>query len=135
MSFFTDKQNAAPCPCGSGLTLGQCCGKFIDLDATPQKAVEVMRARYTAFALGHEDWLRATWAANKRPRKKIIDPQYKWLGLKIISTHEIDDKHATVEFIARARVGGSGAVRHHEVSRFERRQDLWYYVDGDVLDK
>ena len=114
MSFFTDKQNAAPCPCGSGLTLGQCCGKFIDLDATPQKAVEVMRARYTAFALGHEDWLRATWAANKRPRKKIIDPQYKWLGLKM---------------------GGSGAVRHHEVSRFERRQDLWYYVDGDVLDK
>ena len=135
MSYFTDKQNNSPCPCGSGRKLSECCGKFIDLDVTPTTAVEVMRARYTAFALGHEPWLKATWDAKKRPSGEIIDPQFHWLGLKIVSAKDIDDKHATVEFIARARVGNTGAVRHHEVSRFEKHLCLWYYVDGDVLEK
>ncbi len=135
MSFFTDEQNAAPCPCGSGKPLQDCCGKFIDLTVTPKTALEVMRARYTAFALGHTAWLKATWAPNKRPKGEVIDPDYHWLGLKVVKAREIDDKHAVVEFIARARVGSQGAVRHHEVSRFEKRQGLWYYVDGDVLPK
>jgi uncharacterized protein YchJ len=39
---------------------------------------------------------------------------------------------ATVEFVARCRVGGR-AQRLHEISRFVREDGRWYYVDG-VMD-
>jgi SEC-C motif-containing protein len=37
---------------------------------------------------------------------------------------------ATVEFVARFKVGGQPAVRLHEVSRFVREDGRWFYVDG-----
>lgn len=135
MSYFTKKQNSAPCPCGSGRTLAQCCGKFIDLEETPRTALEVMRARYTAYALGHNDFIRASWAMEKCPEGVLADPEYKWIGLKVVSAKDIDETHAEVEFIARARAGSRGSVRMHERSRFEKRDGLWFYVDGDMLEK
>ena len=42
-----------------------------------------------------------------------------------------DAAHATVEFVARYKVGGAAAVRLHEISRFVREDGRWYYVDGE----
>ena len=42
----------------------------------------------------------------------------------------IDAEHATVEFIARSKLGGR-AQRLHELSRFVREDERWFYVDGD----
>jgi SEC-C motif-containing protein len=43
----------------------------------------------------------------------------------------VDDDHATVEFVARSKLGGR-AHRLHETSRFERVDRRWLYVDGDL---
>jgi SEC-C motif-containing protein len=43
----------------------------------------------------------------------------------------VDADHATVEFVARSKLGGR-AHRLHETSRFVREGGRWYYVDGDV---
>ena len=53
-------------------------------------------------------------------------------GINIVKRHQRQDAdHATVEFVARSKLGGR-AHRLHEVSRFERIDGRWYYRDGDL---
>ncbi|KAF1020234.1 MAG: hypothetical protein GAK30_02658 [Paracidovorax wautersii] len=89
-----------------------------------------MRSRYTAFTLGREDYLCATWADGKAPEALALDPATKWLGLEVKGHWLRGDAQAEVEFVARYREAGR-AVRLHERSRFVREQGRWYYVDGD----
>src|SRR5687768_5433704 len=49
------------CPCGSGLPLGDCCGRLHDGTVTAATAEQLMRSRYSAFALGEPGYLLATW--------------------------------------------------------------------------
>lgn len=123
------KKLPAPCPCGSGRTLADCCGRFIFDGVIPPNAASLMRSRYTAFALKREDWLRLTWAKETCPSETLIDSSLKWIGLTVKNETHIDATHATVEYIARARAGSTGAFRLHAVSRFEKREGRWFYVD------
>lgn len=92
-----------------------------------------MRSRYSAFVRMDSDWIRDTWAPEKRPEDCSCDPRIHWLGLKVLASAQQDDTHGTVEFVARGRVGGAGSIRLHELSRFEKREGKWLYVDGDEL--
>lgn len=136
------------CPCGgaapnlkSGAKLPRytdCCGRFIDGDALPTTALELMRSRYTAYVLGEAGYLRATWAAETCPADLDVDPDApgapRWLGLAVKRHEPIDETHARVEFVARYKNGGR-AFRLHELSRFTRGDDgRWRYVDGDILE-
>ena len=89
-----------------------------------------MRSRYCAYVRGLEDYLLATWHASTRPAALDLaaGPQPKWLGLEVRARATNGDA-ATVEFVARCRVGGR-AQRLHEVSRFVREGGRWYYVDA-----
>ena len=89
-----------------------------------------MRSRYAAYALGDEAYLRATWDPATCPAEALVDPSIKWVGLDVRAAQE-EGNDGTVEFIARAKVGGR-ARRLHETSRFIRRDGRWLYVDGDV---
>lgn len=92
-----------------------------------------MRSRYSAYSLGCEAYLLMTWHPSTRPASLALDtePRPRWIGLEI-RRHEVQsDDHASVEFIARYRVGGR-AHRLHEASRFVRENGRWFYVDGDV---
>ncbi len=92
-----------------------------------------MRSRYSAFVLGLEDYLLATWYSATRPGSLDLqeEPPLKWLGLDVKQHQSIDADHATVEFVARYKVNGR-AHRLHEVSRFVREDGRWYYVDGTI---
>lgn len=90
-----------------------------------------MRSRYTAFVLGDERHLLASWHPLTRPVQVRSEPGTKWLGLELRDHRQIDAAHAEVEFVARYRIAGR-AVRLHERSRFVREQGRWYYVDGDM---
>ena len=101
--------------------------------ATPLSAEALMRSRYTAYVLGHADYLKATWHPDTLPQPFALDDQERvqWLGLQV-KRHEIqDDQHATVEFVARYKINGR-AHRLHEVSRFVREAGRWYYLDGAI---
>lgn len=93
-----------------------------------------MRSRYSAFVHENEDYLRATWHPDTRPSRVRFDSAQRWLGLKICATQqgEPGDLCGTVEFVARFKRNGKGH-RLHEVSRFTRIDDRWYYLDGDHL--
>lgn len=91
-----------------------------------------MRSRYSAYVRGLQDYLRATWAPETCPAVIEPDPPgLKWLGLQLKQHCVLDADHATVEFVARSKLGGR-AHRLHELSRFEHRAGRWLYVDGDL---
>ena len=121
-----------PCPCGSGRTYGDCCGPLHAGTSRAVTAEALMRSRYSAFVRADADYLHRTWHPDTRPAHIDLDdaPRTRWLGLEVRRHDAIDHDHATVEFVARWKVGGAPAVRLHEISRFVREAGQWYYVDG-----
>lgn len=124
-----------PCPCGSGHPYVACCGRYLDGDARPDTAEQLMRSRYTAYVLQRETYLLRTWHASTRPATLALadsDP-VKWLGLRILRTEAggQQDRDGVVEFVARYKpVGRAG--RLHETSRFVRDEGQWFYLDGQT---
>lgn len=125
--------STSPCACGSGKHPTNCCLAHMEAAAGPSSAQALMRSRYTAYTIGRTDYLLRTWHPSTRPAQLDIDPALRWLGLKIKSNSggQPGDRHGTVEFIARFKLG-SRADRIHEDSRFVFENDLWLYVDGEV---
>jgi SEC-C motif-containing protein len=120
------------CYCGSGQAYVACCGRLHSGAENAASAEALMRSRYSAYVLGLEQYLLATWHASTRPAvlNLAADAASKWLGLEV-RRHQVQDAgHATVEFVARYRVGGRGQ-RLHEVSHFVREDGRWYYVAGE----
>lgn len=123
--------NNQPCPCGSGRDFDQCCGPYLDGQASPSTAEALMRSRYTAYVQCQEDYLLQTWHSSTRPDSLGLSqqPPVKWLGLKVICSEagrEADD-NGMVEFVARYKVTGK-AERLHETSLFVKEHGSWVYL-------
>jgi SEC-C motif-containing protein len=124
-----------PCSCGSsGKKYTDCCGRYLDGGEVAPTAEALMRSRYTAYGLGRKDYLLTTWHYGTRPASLELasEPRSKWLGLEVRRYEQLEPDHAVVEFVARYKVGGR-AHRLHEISRFVREAERWFYVDGDLL--
>ncbi|KAF7598622.1 MAG: hypothetical protein CGU28_10575 [Candidatus Dactylopiibacterium carminicum] len=122
-----------PCPCGNGKPYMDCCGRWHAGAAAPSPEA-LMRSRYTAFALGLEAYLLATWHPSTRPATLdlAVSPQARWIGLQILAAPAAEGVSGEVSFVARCRIGGR-AERLQECSRFVREEGRWYYLDGDVV--
>jgi SEC-C motif-containing protein len=127
------KVQPALCPCGSAQPYTACCARYVEGNEPAPTAEALMRSRYTAYTLQREDYLLVTWHPTTRPSALGLaeDAQTKWIGLDVKRHEQQDADHAVVEFVARYKVNGR-AHRLHEVSRFERADRRWYYVDGEV---
>lgn len=92
-----------------------------------------MRSRYSAFVLGLNDYLLATWHPRTRPADLAPpEPGLRWLGLTVQRCQQQAEDQASVQFVARSKLGGR-AHRLAEHSRFLREADgRWYYLDGDA---
>lgn len=108
-----------------------CCEPFHTSHAEAPTAEALMRSRYSAFALGRDDYLWRTWHPRTRPEHVSLDDT-SWTGLEILDVVDGTerDQAGIVEFVAHYR-DGRGALTLHERSRFERRGRRWMYVDGD----
>jgi len=120
-----------PCPCG-GSDYAGCCGRYHGGTPAPDAAA-LMRSRYSAFALGLDEYIQRSWHASKRPSLSDINGNEKshWIGLQIQRHEQLDSDHATVEFVARYKINGRAFVLQ-ETSRFVREDGHWFYVDGLV---
>ncbi len=122
-----------PCDCGTPRPYPACCGRYHagPLHLQAPDAESLMRSRYSAYVRDLADYLLATWHPGTRPAQIEPNPGgLRWLGLEVKRHAVQDDTHATVEFVARSKLGGR-AHRLHETSRFVREEGRWYYVDGD----
>ncbi|BBZ34239.1 YchJ family protein [Mycolicibacterium confluentis] len=123
-----------PCPCGSEEAFGRCCLPLHLGDREAESAEQLMRARYSAYAVGDLDYVWRTWHPRTRPPESHPVDGLQWLGLSVLDTAEgkPGDEQGEVEFVARHRIDGQdGAL--HERSRFVVRARRWCYVDGDEL--
>jgi SEC-C motif domain protein len=122
------------CPCGTGLPLAECCGRLHDGSAGAATAEQLMRSRYSAFALGDVAYLLATWHPATRPRALDLDQDVRWTGLEVLATTggALLSAEGTVEFRAHY-VGNGFSGAQHENSRFVRDGGQWRYLDGVSL--
>src|SRR5688572_8165445 len=127
------------CPCGKGESLEVCCGPFIDGKAQPPTAEALMRARYTAYAVGNIDYIFTshdpdTVTGVDRNNTELWSKGSEWLGLEILGTErglETDDD-GIVEFIARYKIKGV-TLTHRERATFKRHGKRWVFVDGQEV--
>jgi SEC-C motif-containing protein len=122
------------CPCGTGLPYAECCGRLHDGTATAATAEQLMRSRFSAFAVGDPAYLRHTWHSTTRPAHLELDPRIRWTALEVLATTggSLLATDGTVEFRAHSvvdRVAGT----QHENSRFVREDGQWRYLDGVAL--
>ena len=119
------------CPCLSGLTYDACCGRLHTGEAIAQTAEQLMRSRFSAFAVHRPDYLLATWHPTTRPATLELDDDQRWYRLDILATRAGGpfDTTGVVEFEAYYRAP-TGNGSQHEISRFTREDRRWLYLDG-----
>ncbi|HSZ38981.1 MAG TPA: YchJ family metal-binding protein [Trebonia sp.] len=119
------------CPCGLGDSYRACCGRFHG-GARPATAEQLMRSRYSAFAVGDAAYLLRTWHPSGRPRTLDLDPALTWTRLAVLETRDggLFGTVGTVRFRAMfTRDGKRGVLA--ETSRFVREDGRWLYVGPD----
>jgi SEC-C motif-containing protein len=95
-----------------------------------------MRSRFTAYVLDNMAYIQLTWERSTRPTEEKLNfggEKINWQQLEIINTKKgaVGDSKGIVEFKAYYRKNDENHVLH-EVSRFVKTNDRWFYVDGVV---
>jgi SEC-C motif domain protein len=116
------------CPCGLGDRYRDCCGRFHG-GAKPATAEQLMRSRYSAFAVGDAGYLLRTWHPSGRPRTLDLESALTWTRLAVLETRDggLFDNSGTVRFRAMYTHDGQRGVLA-ETSRFVRADGHWLYV-------
>lgn len=119
------------CPCGSGLTFGQCCEKFINSNEYPDTPEQLMRSRYSAYVMQNTNYLLNSWHVTTRPESiDINNSTTQWKKLTIISAAE-----NTVQFVAffeRSINQSKKLFCLAEKSHFIKERN-WFYHSGEAL--
>lgn len=124
------------CPCKSGVLYNDCCSAYHDNSKLPDTAEQLMRSRYSAYALKLVDYLVETTHRDKLRssyRIKLVSTIHdiQWTNLVILKTSAggPNDKAGKVAFEASYIEDGiEGTMREH--SRFRKLAGKWLYYDG-----
>ena len=127
------------CPCGSRLNFEECCEPFLIHAKKPSTTTQLMRARYTAYALGTVEYLYETSGPKVKKEfdadsSRKWSESAKWTGIEILKEEggtSIDEKGA-VEFIAHYTVNDT-AFDHHERAEFAKVNGEWVFIDGKIF--
>lgn len=131
----------APCPCGSGRSYGDCC-HLLHEGAVAENALLVMKARYSAYALGVVDYLIATthpgnhqYTENRGVWKRQLADfckQAHFRELQIVD-FQAAAQAAVVIFTAYCTHDGKEAT-FTEKSFFEKFRGRWLYRAGRLAE-
>ncbi len=94
-----------------------------------------MRSRYTAYVLNDAGYLLKTWHPSTRPTEVTPDTALIWQDLDVVRV-EAGGKNedlGIVEFKARYILKEKACI-FHEVSRFTKENDQWFYINGDIIE-
>ena len=128
-SFISSK--AGFCPCGSTDLFSGCCQPKIEGKEKAKTAEELMRSRFSAYAVSAIDYLLETTYKTLRKDQsyKEIEEWSKenhWQKLEILNSTE-----DTVEFKAYFLDYSNQQQVHHEKSTFIFEDGKWYYSFGE----
>jgi SEC-C motif-containing protein len=123
------------CVCGTNKSFEDCCGRFLNDGQQAKTPEQLMRSRYSAYALGnYGEYLLRTWfpaTARGLTAEELSQTSCEWRGLKIVA-REQKGEQGLVEF--RARYCDEQGMEHimREKSVFQRIGGRWLYVGGEV---
>ncbi|MTD53925.1 YchJ family protein [Amycolatopsis pithecellobii] len=120
------------CPCGTGETYSNCCGPLHSGRRPAATAEQLMRSRFSAFAVGDTAYLLETWHPRTRPDAVSLDEAQRWTRLDVLATTGGSPFHdtGTVEFRAHYRQHGKPGSMH-ENSSFVRENGRWRYLRAE----
>lgn len=131
------KQNSI-CPCCSGEKYDTCCKPFHQ-GQLPATALQLMRSRYSAYALKLADYIIATTHPDNREYKENIEAwkasimefseNSQFEKLEILGWKD-GEKFATVSFVVSLTQQGHKVI-FTEKSLFEKVEGKWLYKNGE----
>lgn len=134
-------KNTTLCPCSSGKQYQQCCKPFHQ-GQLPATALELMRSRFSAYALGLPDYIIQTTHPGSHQFKHDLDQWTKDISnfssntefkkLEILQFHE-NNRFATVTFVAHLTQMDKDAS-FTERSHFEKVKGKWLYHSGQLAE-
>jgi len=123
------------CVCHSQKPFKQCCDRFLNGDQYPKTAEQLMRSRYSAYALGgYGEYILQTWLPVMAPKFSPIQlslKEHDWVNLDVLGKGQVGDD-AWVEFKAYYQTPDTEAAMLHERSSFKRVQGKWLYVGAEI---
>ena len=127
------------CPCGSKINLNQCCLPIIQGQRKPGTAVELLRARYTAFTQGAVEFILSSHHSRtvdeiKKDEIEDWSKNSEWLGLNIVQVEggKESDTQGTIIFGAKYKAEGKDHD-HWEKSYFEKENGDWKFLDAEGI--
>lgn len=124
------------CPCAPERSYEECCGRFHKGEAWPESPVELMQARYCAFATAEVSFLEQSQHPDHREDVDVDAlrswaKSSEWTGFEVLATEggEAGESEGQVEFKAHYTFEEKEQT-HHEVAHFEVQDGKWYFVDG-----
>ncbi len=133
------KNNLENCPCCSGKKYDECCGSILNGLRKAETAEELMRARYSAYATEHIEFLKtsateAVQADFDERASTAWSRAARWHGLEIIAAEKglADDTEGVVEFRA-TYTANNEFCNHHEVAKFVKIDGEWKFDDGELV--
>lgn len=129
--------NMKSCICGKPKPFAKCCDRFLSGKQSAKTPEQLMRSRFSAFALGgYGEYLISTWlpaSAKRLTVSELSEKTVNWQRLKIISSSQRGD-NGVVEFKAWFYKSSNSDEMEvmHEISEFVRIQSRWFYVSGRV---
>lgn len=119
------------CPCCSGESYKNCCGKYISYKQAPDTPEQLMRSRYSAYVLKDEEYLLKSWHESTRPDSlELNNGTNQWKKLKIISA--LDNKVQFVTFFSNLINNKEHLFSLYEESLF-LNENHWLYLKGNDL--
>jgi SEC-C motif-containing protein len=121
----------SPCPCGSGIKYKKCCGIF-HKGAIAKTALDLMKSRFSAFAIGKIDYIINTSTFQKDfDDLKSFSNNCEFKKLEILDFID-ENSEAFVTFKATifCEEQDNSFI---EKSRFIKKEGRWYYESGQIL--
>ncbi|MGF1720404.1 SEC-C domain-containing protein [Vibrio kyushuensis] len=127
------------CPCDSSLSYQTCCKPIHQNHSLAKRPEQLMRARYSAHVLKLVDFVIATYHSSclaEESRAAITESIHSdWCKLEVINTQDgKDENEGFVSFKAYFNDEGQQYCMQ-EKSRFLKHDDLWYYIDGVMVEQ
>lgn len=130
---MTEAQSS--CLCGNQQAFDQCCGRFLSGKERAETPEQLMRSRYSAYALGgHGEYLLRTWfpvTAAGLDAASLSKKNHQWTRLEVLDQSKQEDD-GSVEFKAYFVDRDGRAQVMHEKSVFKRIAGRWLYVGGEL---
>ena len=126
------------CPCSSGKKFGECCEPVLSGSRKAATAEELMRARYTAYAVCDIDFLYKSsgpevQAEFDEKTSREWAESANWEGLEILGTQDglEKDEEGFVSFVAYYSTKEQNC-KHVETAYFKRIEGDWRFIDGRI---